>query len=71
MLLPAILTIEAPQAHRAVGAIPAIYLLMGEGVQYVLAIATEGAKRARVILVAPLTGPRTSGPSSPAPTRSR
>jgi hypothetical protein len=30
MLLPAILTIEAPQAHRAVGAIPAIYLLLGQ-----------------------------------------
>ncbi len=52
MLLPAILTIEAPQAHRAVGAIPAVYLLMGEGIQGVLAIATEGARRARVILVA-------------------
>src|SRR5262249_23555843 len=33
MLLPAILTIEAPQAHRAVGAIPAVYLLIGEGLQ--------------------------------------
>ncbi len=54
MLLPAILTIEAPQAHRAVGAIPAVYLLMGEGLQSVLAIATEGAKRVRVILVAAL-----------------
>ncbi len=54
MLLPAILTIEAPQAHRAVGAIPAVYLLMGAGLQYVLAIATEGARRARFILVAAL-----------------
>ncbi len=54
MLLPAILTIEAPQAHRAVGAIPAVYLLMGEGLQGVLAIATEGARRTRVILVAGL-----------------
>jgi hypothetical protein len=54
MLLPAILTIEAPQAHRAVGAIPAVYLLMGEGFQYVLAIATKGAGRARFILVAAL-----------------
>jgi len=53
-ILPAILTIEAPQAHRAVGAIPAVYLLMGEGFQYVLAIATEGARRARFILVAAL-----------------
>jgi 4-amino-4-deoxy-L-arabinose transferase-like glycosyltransferase len=52
MLLPAILTIEAPQAHRAVGAIPAVYLLLGAGLQSVFAIATEGARRARVILVA-------------------
>jgi len=52
MLLPAILTIEAPQAHRAVGAIPAVYLLLGAGLQSVFAITTEGARRARVILVA-------------------
>ena len=52
MLLPAILTIEAPQAHRAVGAIPAVYLLLGVALQSVFAIAAEGARRARVILLA-------------------
>lgn len=44
MLLPACLTIEAPQAYRAIGAIPAVYLLMGEGLQAVWRI---GAARLR------------------------
>jgi len=39
MLLPAILTIEAPQAHRAVGAIPAVYFLIGEGLQILFVLA--------------------------------
>jgi 4-amino-4-deoxy-L-arabinose transferase-like glycosyltransferase len=54
MLLPAILTIEAPQAHRAVGAIPAVYLLIGESLQGILTLAAEGAKRWRAALVAAL-----------------
>ena len=45
MLLPAILTIEAPQAHRAVGAIPAVYLLLGEGLQGFYSLAAGGARR--------------------------
>jgi hypothetical protein len=54
MLFPAILTIEAPQAHRAIGAIPAVYLLMGEGLQGLFTLATEGARRVRTALVAAL-----------------
>ena len=33
MLLPGILTIEAPQAYRTVGVIPGLYLLIAEGMQ--------------------------------------
>lgn len=54
MLLPAVLTIEAPQAHRAVGAIPALYLLIGEGLQGVFLLATKGARKARTVLAAAL-----------------
>ncbi len=54
MLLPAILTIEAPQAHRAVGAIPAVYLLIGEGLQGIFALTTENARKARAAIVAGL-----------------
>jgi len=52
MLLPAILTIEAPQAHRAVGAIPAVYLLIGQGLQPLFAYAAGAARRIRWALVA-------------------
>jgi 4-amino-4-deoxy-L-arabinose transferase-like glycosyltransferase len=54
MLLPAIVTIEAPQAHRAVGAIPAVYLLLGEGLQGLYSLATVGATTLRTVLVATL-----------------
>ena len=52
MLLPAILTIESPQAHRAVGAIPAVYLLIGEGLQALFAYAVGSARRLRWAIVA-------------------
>lgn len=52
MLLPAILTIEAPQAHRAVGAIPAVYLLIGQGLQPLFALAAGFTGRRRRALVA-------------------
>ncbi|HKF43659.1 MAG TPA: glycosyltransferase family 39 protein [Thermoanaerobaculia bacterium] len=52
MLLPAILTIEAPQAHRAVGAIPAVYLLIGCGLQGLFSLAAENAGKARAVLAA-------------------
>jgi hypothetical protein len=52
MLLPAILTIESPQSHRALGAIPAVYLLIGEGLQPLFASATVSAGRLRRALVA-------------------
>jgi hypothetical protein len=52
MLLPAILTIEAPQAHRAVGAIPAVYLLIGQGLQALYAFAADSAGRFRKTAVA-------------------
>ncbi len=51
LLLPAILTIESPQAHRALGAIPAVYLLIGQGLQPLFASATESAGRLRRALV--------------------
>jgi hypothetical protein len=52
MLLPAILTIESPQAHRAVGAIPAVYLLIGQGLQPLFASAAGSARKLRTVLVA-------------------
>src|SRR5215471_13020531 len=33
MLMPAILTIESPQAHRALGVVPAMYLLIAQALQ--------------------------------------
>ena len=52
MLLPAILTIEAPQALRAAGAIPAVYLLIGQGLQTLFAFAARSASLRRVTLAA-------------------
>jgi 4-amino-4-deoxy-L-arabinose transferase-like glycosyltransferase len=52
MLLPAILTIESPQAHRAVGAIPAVYLLIGQGLQPLFAYAAGTGRELRRALVA-------------------
>lgn len=52
MFLPAILTIESPQAHRAVGAIPAVYLLIGQGLQPLYTYAAGSARRLRMVLVA-------------------
>jgi 4-amino-4-deoxy-L-arabinose transferase-like glycosyltransferase len=52
MLLPAILTIESPQAHRALGAIPAVYLLIGQGLQPLFAWAAGSTGRIRRALVA-------------------
>jgi hypothetical protein len=51
LLLPAILTIESPQAHRALGVVPAVYLLIGQGLQPLFASATEFAGRLRRALV--------------------
>ena len=45
MLLPGILTIEAPQAYRTIGVIPVVYLLIAEGLQTIVRMAS-GAKRA-------------------------
>jgi hypothetical protein len=54
MLLPAILTIEAPQAHRAVGAIPAVYFLIGEGLQILFVLAAgdfpKGLRKAVAVI---------------------
>jgi hypothetical protein len=52
LLLPAILTIESPQAHRALGAVPAVYLLIGQGLQPLFALATDSAGKLRRALVA-------------------
>ena len=52
MLLPAILTIESPQAHRAVGAIPAVYLLIGQGLQPLFSCAASLTRRRRSIVAA-------------------
>lgn len=52
MLLPAVLTIEAPQAHRAVGAIPAVYLLVGQGLNGAYTLIRGRASRIRAILAA-------------------
>ncbi len=52
MMLPAILTIESPQAHRAVGVIPAVYLLIGQGLQPLFAYAAGRGRRLRTALVA-------------------
>jgi uncharacterized membrane protein len=51
MFLPAILTIESPQSHRAVGAIPAVYLLIGQGLQPLFAYAACSTGRFRRVLV--------------------
>ena len=40
MLLPGILTIEAPQAYRTIGVIPVLYLLIAEGLQIVVRMAS-------------------------------
>jgi len=45
MLLPGILTIEAPQAYRTIGVIPVLYLLIAEGLQTIVQMAS-GANRA-------------------------
>jgi hypothetical protein len=52
MLLPAILTIEAPQAHRAVGAIPAVYLLVGQALNGGYALVRGRGARMRGVLAA-------------------
>ena len=45
MLLPGILTIEAPQAYRTIGVIPVLYLLIAEGLQTIVRMAS-GTNRA-------------------------
>jgi hypothetical protein len=52
MMLPAILTIESPQAHRAVGVIPAAYLLIGQGLQPLFAYAAGSGRKLRTVLAA-------------------
>jgi hypothetical protein len=54
MLLPAVLTIEAPQAYRSIGVIPAVYLLAGEGCSLIVAAAR--GKRGRAAAVSVLIG---------------
>ncbi|MGH9364500.1 MAG: glycosyltransferase family 39 protein [Thermoanaerobaculia bacterium] len=51
MLLPAVLTIEAPQAYRSIGVIPAVYLLAGEGCSLLFAAAGRKAWRVAGISV--------------------
>ncbi|MCM3875700.1 MAG: glycosyltransferase family 39 protein [Thermoanaerobaculia bacterium] len=45
MLLPGILTIEAPQAYRTIGVIPVLYLLIAEGLE-TIGRAASGTDRA-------------------------
>ncbi len=45
MLLPGILTIEAPQAYRTIGVIPVLYLLIADGLQTIVRLAS-GRNRA-------------------------
>ena len=40
MLLPGILTIEAPQAYRTIGVIPVLYFLIAEGLQTIVRMAS-------------------------------
>jgi len=49
MLLPGILTIEAPQAYRTIGVIPVLYLLIAEGLQTIVRMAS-GTNRASPVL---------------------
>jgi 4-amino-4-deoxy-L-arabinose transferase-like glycosyltransferase len=44
MLLPGILTIEAPQAYRTIGVIPVVFLLIAEGLQTVVRAASGTAR---------------------------
>lgn len=62
MLLPAVLTIEAPQAYRSIGVIPAVYLLAGEGCS--LLFAAAGEKAWRVTTVSVLLGSLALGSAS-------
>ncbi|MEO8347978.1 MAG: PA14 domain-containing protein, partial [Acidobacteriota bacterium] len=50
----AVLTIEAPQAHRAVGAIPAVYLLVGQGLSGAYTLIRGRAARFRAVVAAVL-----------------
>ena len=54
MLLPGVLTIEAPQAYRTIGAIPAVLLLAGEGLDLLwrLSCGAAGALRPRLLPIA-------------------
>jgi len=49
MLLPGILTIESPQAYRTIGVIPVLYLLIAEGLQTIVRVAS-GANRPSPVL---------------------
>ena len=53
MLLPGILTIEAPQAYRTVGVIPVLFLLIAEGLQTMVG-AASGRRRPSPLLGAGL-----------------
>ncbi len=54
LLLPGVLTIEAPQAYRTIGAIPAVLLLCGEAVAFLgrLAAGASGRSRPRLLELA-------------------
>jgi 4-amino-4-deoxy-L-arabinose transferase-like glycosyltransferase len=49
MLLPGILTIEAPQAGRTIGLIPVLYFLIAEGLQTIVRMASGANRPSRVL----------------------
>ena len=51
LLLPAILTIESPQAHRALGVIPAMYLLIAQGLQPIYGFLAGRARAMRPLRI--------------------
>lgn len=50
MLLPGILTIEAPQAYRTIGVIPVLFLLIAEGLQTIVGLASGRTRFSPAIL---------------------
>jgi hypothetical protein len=54
LLMPAILTIESPQAHRALGVVPAVYLLIAQGLQPLYTFAARAGRRAGIAIAAVL-----------------
>ena len=54
LLMPAILTIESPQAHRALGVVPVVYLLIGQGLQPIYRFFAKAGRRAGAVVAAVL-----------------